>query len=184
MSRSNRYGYWVDKPGMSQMVDALSTRSLREDRLVRGRKHGGNWNLCGGKPLKCGDVCYRIMTRPALTDMVRDRHTGGDNTEQEWGQERTGISRSCPFPFQPPLPKSGPTESLSEPRPQPRPLTLRKTDRKRHQLSSSSFQEFHLISLEGAWKPSLLLFITFWGFFIPSVAPAFILNSISTTEQP
>ena len=83
--------------------------------------------------MEMGDVCYCSSTQSALTDVVREGDEGGDSTEQGWGRGRTGTSRSCPSSFHPP-------EELGP------------TDRAEHsQLSLSSFQKFHLISLEGTW---------------------------------
>lgn len=71
--------------GMPQMMDALSTRSLSEEGLVRGRKHERERNFYDYRPLRLtcgGDVCYRSITQAALTDTVREGDNGRDNTEQ------------------------------------------------------------------------------------------------------
>lgn len=101
-----------------------------------------------------------------------------------WGSTETQQLLPLSFPPLHPKPHSSDRAAVWA-RATSRTLTLRKIDRKRRQLSSSSFQKFHLISLERALGAfPLFLFITFWGFLIPSVETAFILNCISSTEQP
>lgn len=57
----------------------------------------------------------------------------------EQGGRGAGEGLGSADPPSPLPPRSGPIESLSKPEPQPRPLALRKADRKLGLLSPSSF---------------------------------------------